>query len=507
LKSARIPRTIRPINYLAYGANDLLGAGAMAVLSGWILYFYTTFCGLSAVQATSIFAVARVIDAVASPTIGYLSDNFSATRLGRRFGRRRFFLLLSIPLVASFALLWLSGRSYGYYLATYVFFEVVYAVELIPYETLAAEMSDDYKVKARFAGSRILFGQFSAILAGILPGRIVAYFGRDSADTFLYLGIFFACLFMLVVTLVYLFTWERESGSTQSRENGSMNTGVLGTLTGLYAQMWSTLRIRAFRLHLGMYLGGYISQDIFNAAFTYFIVFALGASVVTASNMLGAMAVVQLFSVALFIQLCLRIHPAPSYRIAVSLFIAGVVGFLSLYVLAPVQLQWWLLVPVIAAGLGRGGLNYIPWSLYNYMADVDEIVTGKRREGIFAGVMTFARKAAQALAVMTVGLVLDWSGFVPSATRQSAGATVAIVTVLGLGTILLLALGALVSRRFTLNEITHGILLEEIRRFQGGCATEVPAGNRAVVEELSGVRYEMLWGQSGRNDAGSPHGF
>jgi oligogalacturonide transporter len=497
LKSARTRRTIRPINYLAYGANDLLGAGAMAVLSGWILYFYTTFCGLSAVQATSIFAVARVIDAVASPTIGYLSDNFSGTRLGRRFGRRRFFLLLSIPLVASFALLWLSGRSYGYYLATYVFFEIAYAVELIPYETLAAEMSDDYKVKARFAGSRILFGQFSAILAGVLPGRIVAYFGRDSADTFLYLGIFFACLFMLVVALVYLFTWEREPGYPKGAESSPMNAGVLDTLQGLYTQMWSTLRIRAFRLHLGMYLGGYISQDIFNAAFTYFIVFALGASVVTASNMLGAMAVVQLLSVALFIQLCLRIHPAPSYRIAVSLFIAGVAGFLLLYALAPVQLQWWLLVPVIAAGLGRGGLNYIPWNLYNYMADVDEIVTGKRREGIFAGVMTFARKAAQALAVMTVGLVLDWSGFVPSAPKQSAGATFAIVTVLGIGTTLLLALGALVSRRFTLNETTHGILLEEVRRFQGGCATDVPARNRAVVEALSGVRYEMLWGKSG----------
>jgi oligogalacturonide transporter len=27
-------------------------------------------------------------------------------------------------------------------------------------------------------------------------------------------------------------------------------------------------------------------------------------------------------------------------------------------------------------GLGRGALNYIPWATYNYMADVDEIVTG-----------------------------------------------------------------------------------------------------------------------------------
>ena len=52
----------------------------------------------------------------------------------------------------------------------------------------------------------------------------------------------------------------------------------------------------------------------------------------------------------------------------------------------------WIYVPLIIAGLGRGGLNYIPWNVYNYMADVDEIVTGRRREGAFAGVMTFVRK-------------------------------------------------------------------------------------------------------------------
>jgi len=68
----------------------LPGRGCDGGVEWWILYFYTTFCALSAVQATSIFAVARVIDALASPTIGHLSDNFSATRLGRRFGRRRF---------------------------------------------------------------------------------------------------------------------------------------------------------------------------------------------------------------------------------------------------------------------------------------------------------------------------------------------------------------------------------------------------------------------------------
>ena len=34
-------RELKPVNYVAYGLNDILGAGSMAVISGWILFFYT----------------------------------------------------------------------------------------------------------------------------------------------------------------------------------------------------------------------------------------------------------------------------------------------------------------------------------------------------------------------------------------------------------------------------------------------------------------------------------
>jgi hypothetical protein len=37
-----VPETTRPVrlqNYLAYGSNDVLGAGSMAVISGWVLIF------------------------------------------------------------------------------------------------------------------------------------------------------------------------------------------------------------------------------------------------------------------------------------------------------------------------------------------------------------------------------------------------------------------------------------------------------------------------------------
>src|SRR5262245_44548898 len=260
-------RSVRLGTYLAYGSNDFLGAGAMAVISGWVLFFYTTFCGLTPVEAAAIFATARVIDAVASPLIGFISDHWYRARAGRRFGRRRFFILLAIPLLPSFALMWVDGQTFWYYLATYVFFEVVYAMELIPYESLAAEMSPDYHVKARFAGARIFCGQVSAILAGLLP-RVIEHYGKSSAETFLYLGAIFAAIFMLVAALVYLFTWERSPEEVERfapAVPGRRVDSVTGIFSALYSDLWATFRIRAFRLHLGMYLGGYISQDVFNA--------------------------------------------------------------------------------------------------------------------------------------------------------------------------------------------------------------------------------------------------
>ncbi len=88
-------RPVRLGHYIAYGANDFLGAGAMSIIGIWILFFYTTYCGLTAAEAGIIFVAARLLDAFFSPVIGYISDYFHHTWLGKKFGRRRFFILLA----------------------------------------------------------------------------------------------------------------------------------------------------------------------------------------------------------------------------------------------------------------------------------------------------------------------------------------------------------------------------------------------------------------------------
>nr|WP_313434629.1 MFS transporter [Novosphingobium sp.] len=494
-------RPVRLRNYLAYGSNDVLGAGSMAVISGWVLIFYTQFCGLSAAQAATIFAVARVLDAFASPMIGYISDHFGSTALGRRFGRRRFFILAAIPLLPSFALMWLPGQTFWYYLASYVLFELVYAMEIIPFETLAAEMSSDYRTKAKFAGSRILFGQASAILAGFLPLWLIEALGRDSADTFFYMGLIFAALFMVTAAMLYLFSWERHGpqghlGGTPLPQERRHSAGPLEALKALYRNLFSTMRIRAFRLHLGMYLGGYISQDVFNAAFTFFVIFALAGTTAVASGLLGTMYIVQFVAVIVAINLALRASPSRAYQIAAASFGAGALSLIGLWLAGIESGSHMIWLPIVLAGLGRGALNYIPWATYNYMADVDEIVTGRRREGAFAGVMTFVRKATQAAAVAGVGFVMQAGGFVSGAAQQSDGAIRTIALLLGIGTVTMLAFGIVVSLRFRLSPRTHEVLMREIEHLRSGARTPSSPEAQAVVEDLSGWRYDQLWGRN-----------
>ena len=494
-----VTRPVRLHNYLAYGSNDVLGAGSMAVISGWVLIFYTQFCGLSAGQAATIFAVARILDAFASPMIGYISDHFGGTWLGQRFGRRRFFILAAIPLLPSFALMWLPGQGFWYYLVSYVLFELVYAMEIIPFETLAAEMSSDYRTKAKFAGSRILFGQASAILAGFLPLWLIEALGRDSADTFFYMGIIFAILFMATAGLLYAFSWERHlpaEAAAAARAGPRAAGGPGPALKALYRNLFSTMRIRAFRLHLGMYLGGYISQDIFNAAFTFFVIFALAGSTAIASGLLGTMYIVQFVAVIIAINLALRASPSRAYQVAAADFAVGALALVGLWLLGVPATSPWIWLPIILSGLGRGALNYIPWATYNYMADVDEIVTGQRREGSFAGVMTFVRKATQAAAVAGVGFIMQAGGFVSGAQVQSDQAILTMALLLGIGTVGCLSAGIYISTRFRLSPATHDILMHEIEHLRSGARTPSTPAAGAVVEDLSGWRYDQLWGNN-----------
>ncbi|MFV0574507.1 MAG: MFS transporter [Vibrio sp.] len=495
-------RVFKPYNYLCYGLADVIGSGAFTLISAWLLFFLTTFCGLSPIEAGSLFAIARIMDVILSPTIGYISDNFHKTKLGRRFGRRRFFLIICVPFVFVYSLLWTQGLSYLTYLLAYIAFEIVYMMILIPYDTLAAEMTSDFSKRSKLTSARMYVAQIASFASAFIPGRLIDYFGQESASSFFYAGLIFSASFAIVLFFVYFGTWERSVEEIEAYEKElppKEKTSIAKQAYYIYYDFVSTLKIKAFRSELGMYLGGSVGQDVFNAVFTYFVVFGLVTSSAIAANALTIVTGFQFFGVTVATWLTLRNSPTKAYIIQGCMALLAFVMFgLSYY-----SSQWSMFIlysAAVVAGLARGGMYSIPWNTYTFVADIDEVLTRQRREGIFAGFMSLLRKTCQAMSMFLVGAALEYSGFMSGVKTQPQSAIDTIMIIMVILPFALTLWGIYAATQFKVDGKTHAVLCNEVARLkQGGKLEETAPEVQATIEAMTGLPWKKSWGN---NDIG-----
>lgn len=167
------PKEVTIGRSLAYGLTDVMGGAAFTIVGAFLLYFFTTFAGLTAVEGAAIIGIARIVDAITSLVMGSLTDNFYKTKLGKRFGRRHFWLLIGSPLMLEYVLMWVTGMNFWYYLIVYLLFEIIAASVLIPWETLPTEMTTDYKARTKMSTCRMFISATGTFLATFVPGQII----------------------------------------------------------------------------------------------------------------------------------------------------------------------------------------------------------------------------------------------------------------------------------------------------------------------------------------------
>ena len=493
--------TERRVGYgvaIGYGVTDLFGGGAFAVIGTWLLFFYTTYCGLSVLEAGSIFAIARVIDAILSPVMGYVTDNFGNTWLGRKFGRRRFFLLLSAPLMFLYALVWVTDMSYWYYLGTYLSIELLSAMVLVPWETLAAEMTNRFSERTRLSGVRMMCSQFGGLLAVSIPGIIMQFTGKDNSLTYTLTGSIFALIFCIAVFTTWAVTWEAKDvrEEWEFTPQNHRQSGLLNHLKYLVLDLLSSFKIRAFRQHIIIYICSFTAMDVFGSVFTYYVVYALGRDAAAVSGLLTIAAFVSVPGTFGFMMLMNKLNMTPSSALRLAYgCIFAVLAFLFVVYLNDIAVPTQLFAAVfILLGAARAGLYYIPWNIYSFIPDIDEMVTRQRREGIFAGVMVLTRKSTVALAIMLIGVVLEESGFVKGGGSQPISALHAIIGLMIFATAALLAISFWMTFKFKLTQKTHKILIQEIaRRKLGGSAIDCDEETRVVIKELTGRAWNEVW--------------
>ncbi|ETR68984.1 MAG: hypothetical protein OMM_04234 [Candidatus Magnetoglobus multicellularis str. Araruama] len=72
---------------------------------------------------------------------------------------------------------------------------------------------------------------------------------------------------------------------------------------------------------------------------------------------------------------------------------------------------WKILIPQPLGSIGMGGLFTLMGSMIADVCDMDELETGKRREGMFGSIYWWMVKLGMALAFAASGYLLNWTGF------------------------------------------------------------------------------------------------
>jgi len=404
------PRELRKVR-LVYGLGDFYGGGAMGIVGLLYLFFLTNIAGISPLQAGLVVFIGGVFDAITDPLMGTISDRTRSKR-----GRRApFFFWGVIPVVVSFILIWYVPALYGwwlvlYYIIVFCFYNGAFAIVMVPYAALAPELSPDAGQRTSIIGTRMAFSVIGGLLAAVVPMMIIESIGGGVRMGYILMSLIFAAIFGGIWLLMYFVMRGREIAPAKGRP---------GKIGDSLKQMGKN---RPFRILVAVYLLAFIPNDITGANFIYFLNFYLLREG-TFSLVVGLTMVVAVLSLPFYIMLIKR-WGKPKTMVMGCLL--RTVGLLSLLLIGPNTPLWLILAFSAFHGVGMGSSYAVPWALLPEVTDYDEALTGQRNEGIYAGIMTFIRKLSSALAMLMIGAVLQFSGYVGDAAVQTTTAVTAI---------------------------------------------------------------------------------
>ncbi|WP_240541824.1 MFS transporter [Bifidobacterium simiarum] len=488
---------------IQYGMLDLMGGGWNNIVSGVIFAYLTLAQGFNPAIAGGIAAAGRIVDCIWNLFLGLITDNFYHTKLGQKFGRRHFFMLLGLVLFACvFPLFWINSTSAAYYLAVYIAMEVIIAMMIVPWECLPTEMTRDYTLRTTLSGSRMVISATGTALVFLI---LAALKQANNPNAYLIAGLAWTVLFVVAIAISTFGTWERALTpeflkELESRPKQSVGGFLKESVTGYV----DTFKNQAFRTHLAVYLLSFTGKDFYSTLLPTFIVCCISGAGESWPWTFQAMSILGIPMTILCAKLMISHGPRFLFRLSYVAILVAMVAYVGVWALGIHNPFWIFLIVSIVYQCGRATLEFTPWNLFPFMPDVDYIMTRGDRAGLYASVMTFFRKSTGAIATWVAGILLEFTGYKADTMKNFAttphNVQVGIVAVFFLGTAILIAWALWMSRRIYLDRETHGILKAEIERLEaGGSKADVTPEARKIAEELTGHPYEKLWPDLDKN--------
>lgn len=406
---ARLPAGIKA----GWAIGELAVATYVGLTIAFLLFYATQALGVSPWLAGLMLLIPRLWDAFTDPLMGVISD-----RTRSKMGRRRPYLLVGAILLG----LSIVGLFWGptnaseiakalHILGFYFLASTAITIFDVPYSSMAAEMTDDYRERTSLTGYKMMAARIG-ILAVLFATPLIFGAGRDLASGFRFVGAAFGAL-MVVTGLASFFLTRRAPRIERPVASFSLR-----------AELDAVLSNRPFR---ALWIVFFCQNLAIGAAATtqlYLLTMVVRIKPDLIGGFMAVGAVTATLATPLWLAFARRIPKKKGYFIALTL---SALTPLPVLFIAP-ESYLLMFAILVMAGIGDSANQLFPNAMVPDTVEVDELRTGERREGAIFGAWAFCRKLGMTSGAFAVSLLLTASGFVQgaAAAEQPASAIVGV---------------------------------------------------------------------------------
>ncbi|MFY7734364.1 MAG: MFS transporter [Bacteroidia bacterium] len=379
--------------------------------------------GFSGLLLGLTYFIPKFYDALFDLIMGYVSDNTKS-----KWGRRRQYVLAgAIILGISFSLLWQlyaeNGVTYNfwYFLVVSLVFYSGLTIFSIPYVAMGYEMSDDFHERTNIMATSQLIGQLAWVVAPwfwVIMADESLFLSTDVAVRTLSVYVAIGCSILAAIPAFFI-----PSKSTLNENYSPIDfKGILGSFGEIKEGLKASAEIKPFRkICIATFL-------IFNAfqttaGFSYFIIkyylfkgnedgFGLWP---TLFGCVGAM-ITTVIVIPIVARMSKIMGKKKAFLVSQSI---SVFGYILLWILFVPGKPYLFLFALPFFAFGIGSLFTLMMSMTSDVIDIDELNTGKRREGSLGAIYWWMVKFGTAVAGLLSGLILTFVSFKSNAPTQT----------------------------------------------------------------------------------------
>ena len=510
-KTAIVPM----INY-SY-ANMFMG-GAGYIISMYFTIFLTDVVNLSLNQAGMVVMLATLWDAVTDPVMGIITD-----RTRSKLGKHRRYLLWGIPILAlSYSLLWNSFGLSGidapkmtmiYFTAVYMLYKTAYTVIAVPHTAMLPELAPEYNLRTQYNSVGYLFNSAGMVPSFLFTAAILWVFGSndnitsESKAPFLTVGIVLSVFFSVAVWLTYRFTKEKSSEDLHVEKLD---------VKYILREYFLVFKNRSFRQYFFMSVAYQFAVGFYGNTKVYYIKYLANQYKLYAIfNAVAGVAEAAAFP--LNYALTMKFGKKRCGSIVTPLMVAGLaVGLFMQTSGGPGSWIWMglMMLSMILYPFGMSGLGFVCTNVFPDLTDVDELITGRRREGVIATFSTLIKKSIAGVMAALVMFVLQTFGLVTGDAvtaaekasgvmyEQSANALFGVRLCVAIIPIVSAIIALVLLHRFKMTKEDHDLI-------RAAVATKKRFGSLKLTDEqvrrmelVSGQKLKNTWlGESDENGA------